>query len=54
MPEAAWAVLEGDDKKITVALKRRNKDEIAGQRYLPFGKRNGRFVRSTGFAPLNC
>lgn len=41
VPEAAWAVLEGDDKKITAALKRRNKDEIAGQQYLPFGKRNG-------------
>lgn len=41
VPEAAWAVLEGDDKKITAALKRRNKDEIAGQRDLPFGQRNG-------------
>lgn len=41
VPEGAWAVLEGDDKKITAALKRRNKDEIAGQRYLPFDKRNG-------------
>lgn len=41
VPEAAWAVLEGDDKKITAALKRRNKDEIAGQQYLPFDKRNG-------------
>jgi hypothetical protein len=41
VPDEAWAVLEGDDRKITADLKRRNKDEIAGQRFLPFDKRNG-------------
>ena len=34
VPDAAWAVLEGDDRKVTRALKRRNRDEIAGQRSL--------------------
>ena len=34
VPDAAWAVLEGDDKKVTASLKRRNKEEIAGQRSL--------------------
>ena len=40
VPDAAWAVLEGDDRKITRALKRRNKEEIRGQRRLVFEPRN--------------
>ena len=40
VPEAAWVVLEGDDKKVTRSLKRRNKEEIAGQRSLLFEPRN--------------
>ena len=40
VPEAAWAVLEGDDRKVTRALKRFNREEIAGQRRLPFEPRN--------------
>ena len=39
VPDAAWAVLEGDDRKLTRSLKRRNRDEIAGQRGLPFEPR---------------
>ena len=39
VPDAAWAVLEGDDRKVTGALKRRNRDEIAGQRSLSFEPR---------------
>ena len=35
VPDAAWVVLEGDDRKLTRALKRRNRDEIAGQQNLP-------------------
>ena len=31
VPEGAWAALEGDDRKVTRSLKRRNKEEIAGQ-----------------------
>ena len=41
VPDAALAVLEGDDKKITRWLKRRNQNEIAGQRLFPFGPRSG-------------
>jgi hypothetical protein len=41
VPEAAWVVLEGDDKKVTAALKRRNKEELAGERILPLEQRNG-------------
>ena len=40
VPESAWAVLAGDDKKVTAALKRRNRGEIAGQRRLRFEPRN--------------
>ena len=40
VPDAAWAVLEGDDSKVTRSLKRRNQDEIAGQRHLPFEPRS--------------
>ena len=39
VPDAAWAVLEGDDRKITRALKRRNRDENGGQRGLSFEPR---------------
>ena len=39
VPDAAWAVLEGDDRKLTRSLKRRNHAEIAGQRGLPFESR---------------
>ena len=40
VPDAAWAVLEGDDKKVTRSLKRLNREEIAGQRRLSFEPRN--------------
>ena len=40
VPDAAWVVLEGDDRKLSRSLKRRNRDEIAGQRGLPFEPRN--------------
>ena len=40
VPDAAWAVLEGDDRKLTQLLKRRNREENAGQRGLPFEPRS--------------
>ncbi len=40
VPDAAWAVLEGDDRKLTNALKRRNRVEVAGQTLLPFEVRD--------------
>ena len=40
VPDAAWAVLEGDDRKVTRALKRLNREEIAGHRRLPFEARS--------------
>ena len=40
VPDAAWAVLEGDDRKVNKSLKRLNREEIAGQRRLPFEPRN--------------
>lgn len=40
VPDAAWAVLEGDDRKLTNALKRRNRVEVAGQTRLPFEVRD--------------
>ena len=40
VPDAAWAALEGDDRKVTNALKRRNRVEVAGQRRLPFEVRD--------------
>ena len=40
VPDAAWAALEGDNRKVTRALKRRNQDEIAGQQHLPFEARS--------------
>ena len=39
VPDAAWVALEGDDRKVTKSLKRRNRDEIAGQWGLPFEPR---------------
>ena len=41
VPDAAWTVLEGDNRKFTNSLKRLNKAEIAGQQRLPFEPRNG-------------
>jgi hypothetical protein len=38
VPDAAWVALEGDDKKFASALKKRNKNEVAGYRALPFGE----------------
>ena len=40
VPEAAWAVLEGDNKQLTKSLKKRNREEIAGKRKLPFEPRS--------------
>ena len=40
VPDVAWAVLKGDDGKVTRSLKRRNRNEIAGQRSLPFEPRD--------------
>ncbi|MDE2753860.1 MAG: N-6 DNA methylase, partial [Gemmatimonadota bacterium] len=40
VPAAAWVALEGDDRKVTRSLKRRNQEEIAGQRSLLFEPRN--------------
>ena len=40
VPDAAWVVLEGDDRKLTRALKRLNKEELRGQQRLEFEPRN--------------
>ena len=40
VPDAAWVAIEGDDRKVTRSLKRRNKEEIEGQRTLLFESRN--------------
>ena len=40
VPDAAWVALEGDDKKVARSLKRRNQEELAGQRSLLFEPRN--------------
>ena len=40
VPDAAWAALEGDDRKVANSLKRRNRDEVAGHRSLPFAPRS--------------
>lgn len=37
IPDNAWDPIEGDDKRIASALKRRNKAEAGGQRALDFG-----------------
>ena len=34
VPDAAWTVLEGDSRQVTRSLKKRNREEIAGQRRL--------------------
>ena len=39
VPDVAWTVLEGDDRKITNSLKRRNKVETAGYQRLPLEPR---------------
>lgn len=39
VPDAAWVVLEGDDKKLTASIKRLNKEQRGGQGSLPFGSR---------------
>ena len=36
VPHAAWTILAGDDRKLTNSLRRRNREEIAGQRHLAF------------------
>jgi hypothetical protein len=41
VPDAAWAILEGDDKKVAASLRKRNKEEIAGQRILRLERQNG-------------
>jgi len=41
VPDDAWGALEGDDKKLTASLKRRNKAELAGQRIIRFDQVNG-------------
>ena len=40
VPDAAWAVLEGDDRKVTRALKRLNKEELQGQQRFGFEPRS--------------
>ncbi len=40
VPDAAWTALEGDGSKLTRELKRRNREEIAGQQRLPFEPRH--------------
>ena len=40
VPDAAWAALKGDNRKVTNALKRRNRVEVAGQTRLPFEVRD--------------
>lgn len=37
IPDAAWDPIEGDDKKVASALKKRNKAEAGGQRTMDFG-----------------
>ena len=39
VPDAAWTVLEGDGRQVTRSLKKRNREEIAGQRRLVFEPR---------------
>ena len=40
VPDAAWTVLEGDSRQLTRSLKKRNREEIAGQRRLLFEPRS--------------
>ncbi len=37
VPDDAWKPLEGDDRKVVASLKKRNKEERAGQGLLPLG-----------------
>lgn len=37
IPDKAWEPIEGDDRKVASALKKRNKNERTGQRTLQFG-----------------
>ena len=39
VPDAAWTVLEGDSRQVTRSLKKRNREEVAGQRRLVFEPR---------------
>ena len=39
VPDAAWTVLERDSRQVTRSLKKRNREEIAGQRRLVFEPR---------------
>ncbi|MDE0056271.1 MAG: N-6 DNA methylase [Gammaproteobacteria bacterium] len=41
IPDTAWVALEGDDKKIVRALKKRNKDDISGEPRLQFERGGG-------------
>ena len=41
IPDAAWALLEGDDKTLTNSLRRRNRAEDGGQHLLPLGSDKG-------------
>ena len=40
VPDVAWTVLEGDDRKLTRSIKNRSRQETAGQRGLPFEPRS--------------
>ena len=40
VPDSAWAALQGDDRKLANALKRRNRAEVAGEQRLPFEVRD--------------
>ncbi len=46
IPDAAWAPIAGDDKKIASALKKRNREEAGGQRTLDFGERRHSEIES--------
>jgi hypothetical protein len=41
IPDEAWMALEGDDRKLASALKKKNKAERSGQRLLPLGSPAG-------------
>ena len=42
VPDAAWTVLEGDSRQVTKSLKKRNREEVAGQRRLLLEPRSER------------
>ena len=52
VPDEAWVALEGDDKKLTAAIKKRNKAELVGQSLLPFGRTNGTDTIKEAFAAI--